>query len=183
MSELFLLHLLIKEKTILKRVSEVTFLNEKFVGMTRVIKALGELLIRALAFGAAGPNLVMQTTELENLQYNHCGNVMCLLVDDKFIEQLLSLLKENLKTSQQYFLPFISKQTNYPLESKNPIQKSLVRRLLFCAIIIFFLLRCRELHCLLPLATLGVTVLRFTKREKRFFSRLEMVPGRYCSAQ
>lgn len=59
MSELFLLHLLIKEKTILKRVSEVTFLNEKFVGMTRVIKALGELLIRALAFGAAGPNIVI----------------------------------------------------------------------------------------------------------------------------
>lgn len=108
---------------------------------------------------------------------------MCLLVDDKFIEQFLSLLKENLKTSQQYFLPFISKQTNYPLESKNPIQKSLVRRLLFCAIIIFFLLRRRERHCLLPLATRGVTVLRFIKREKRFFSRLEMVPGRYCSAQ
>ena len=93
MSELFLLHRFIKEKTILKRVSEVTFLNEKFVGMTRGIKALGELLIRALAFGAAGPNIVMQTMELENLQYNHCGNLMCLLVDDKFIEQLLSLVK------------------------------------------------------------------------------------------
>ena len=116
--------------------SGAAFLSEKHCRCeSPAIKARGELPMRARASGAAAPQHGGQVRSSEMYSASTAG--ICLSVGDKLIEVVLSQ-REKLQTSLQYFFPFVSKQTNYPLESSSPVHKSLLRRRLFCATILFF---------------------------------------------